>query len=159
MSAIPETILDDAIRLNETVIRPYPNSDKVYVGGSRADLRVPMRQIHQADTRTHAGGEPNPAITVYDTSGPYTDPAVDIDLRRGLPAIRAPWIEARADTEVLSAPSSEYGRRRAGDAALAPLRFAHIRPLRRARPGRNVSQMHYARRCIITPDMEFVAIG
>ncbi|MBK9132145.1 MAG: phosphomethylpyrimidine synthase ThiC [Gammaproteobacteria bacterium] len=158
MSAIPETILDDAIRLNETVIRPYPNSEKVYVSGSRADLRVPMRRIRQAETRTQAGGEPNPAITVYDTSGPYTDPAVGIDLRLGLVAIRAPWIEARADTELLSAPTSEYGRLRAGDGALAPLRFAHIRPPRRARAGRNVTQMHYARRGIITPEMEFVAI-
>jgi phosphomethylpyrimidine synthase len=158
MSAIPETIIDDAIRLNETVVRPYPNSDKIYVAGSRADLRVPMRAIRQADTRTHTGGEPNPAITVYDTSGPYTDAAVEIDLRHGLPAIRAPWFEARADTEVLAAPSSEYGRLRAGDAALAALRFAHLRPARRARPGRNVTQMHYARRGIVTPEMEFVAI-
>ncbi|MCC6302061.1 MAG: phosphomethylpyrimidine synthase ThiC [Gammaproteobacteria bacterium] len=158
MSAIPETILDDAVRLNETVIRPYPNSEKIYVSGSRDDLRVPMRRIRQAETRTHAGGEPNPAITVYDTSGPYTDPAVEIDLRQGLPAIRAPWIEARADTEQLAAPSSAYGRTRAGDATLAPLRFAHIRPARRARAGRNVSQMHYARRGIVTPEMEFVAI-
>ncbi|MCC6208712.1 MAG: phosphomethylpyrimidine synthase ThiC, partial [Gammaproteobacteria bacterium] len=158
MSAIPETILDDAIRLNETVIQPYPNSEKVYVTGSRADLRVPMRRIRQAETRTHTGGEPNPAISVYDTSGPYTDPAAGIDLRQGLAAIRAPWIEARADTEILSAPTSEYGRMRAGDIALAPLRFAHIRPPRRARGGRNVTQMHYARRGIITPEMEFVAI-
>ncbi|MGE0373698.1 MAG: phosphomethylpyrimidine synthase ThiC, partial [Gammaproteobacteria bacterium] len=158
MSAIPQSIFDDAIRLNETMVRPYPNSEKVYVPGSRADLRVPMRQIRQAETRTHAASEPNPAITVYDTSGPYTDPAVEIDLRRGLPAIRTPWIEVRADTEMLAAPSSEYGRMRAGDAALAPLRFAHIRPARRARAGRNVTQMHYARRGIVTPEMEFVAI-
>ncbi|MBK8162077.1 MAG: phosphomethylpyrimidine synthase ThiC [Gammaproteobacteria bacterium] len=158
MSAIPESIFDDAIRLNETMVRPYPNSEKVHVSGSRADLRVPMRQIRQAETRTHAASEPNPAITVYDTSGPYTDPAVEIDLRRGLPAIRAPWIEVRADTEILAAPTSDYGRMRAGDAALAPLRFAHIRQARRARAGRNVTQMHYARRGIVTPEMEFVSI-
>jgi phosphomethylpyrimidine synthase len=158
MSAIPESIFDDAIRLNETMVRPYPNSEKVHVAGSRADLRVPMRQIRQAETRTHAASEPNPAITVYDTSGPYTDPAVEIDLRRGLPAIRAPWIEVRADTEMLAAPTSDYGRMRAGDAALDPLRFAHIRQARRARAGRNVTQMHYARRGIVTPEMEFVAI-
>jgi phosphomethylpyrimidine synthase len=158
MSAIPETILDDAIRLNETVIQPYPNSDKTHVVGSRPDLRVPMRRIRQADTRTQTGGEPNPAITVYDTSGPYTDPAIDIDLRHGLPAIRTPWIEARADTEALAAPSSDYGRVRAADPALAPLRFTHLRPARRARPGHNVSQMHYARRGVVTPEMEFVAI-
>jgi phosphomethylpyrimidine synthase len=158
MSAIPETILDDAIRLNEMVVRPYPNSDKIYVAGSRADLRVPMRQIHQADMRTRAGAEPNCAITVYDTSGPYTDPAVKIDLRQGLSAIRTPWIESRADTELLAAPTSAYGRLRAGDTALAGLRFAQRRPARRARSGRNVTQMHYARRGIVTPEMEFVAI-
>ncbi|MCX7673619.1 MAG: phosphomethylpyrimidine synthase ThiC [Thiobacillaceae bacterium] len=138
---------------------PLPNSRKIYVQGSRPDLRVPMREIRQTDTPTHLGGEKNPPVYVYDTSGPYTDPAVEIDIRRGLPPLRERWIEERGDTERLPDYSSAYGRERARAAELAALRFPGLkRQPRRARAGCNVTQMHYARRGIITPEMEFVAI-
>ncbi len=140
---------------------PFPNSRKVYVTGSRDDVRVPMREIQQSITRVGRNSdveEVNPPLYVYDTSGPYTDPAVEIDVRQGITAPRTPWIEARADSETLPEVSSEYGRRRAGDPALHGLRFARTRPVRRAMPGRRVTQMHYARRGEITPEMEYIAI-
>jgi len=158
MSAIPEDFLRRTAQVGAAAVRPFPNSRKIYVTGSRPDIRVPMREIRQADTPTSFGGEPNPPIYVYDTSGPYTDPAVQIDLRKGLPDVRGKWIEERGDTELLDGPSSEYGRQRAADPQLAHLRFEHIRPPRRAKAGMNVTQMHYARRGIITPEMEYVAI-
>jgi len=158
MSAIPEEFIEKTARLSEEVTRPYPGSRKVYVQGSRADLRVGMREIQQADTPASFGAEKNPPITVYDTSGPYTDPTAKIDLLKGLPDVRGAWIDERADTEWLGGPSSEFGRVRAADAALARLRFEHIRRPRRARAGANVTQMHYARKGIITPEMEYVAI-
>ena len=148
-----------AAQVDEAAIQPLPNSRKIYITGSRPDIRVPMREIRQADTPTQFGGERNPPIFVYDCSGPYTDPAVQIDIRQGLPALRETWIEERGDTERLADLSSHYGRTRAGDAALAALRFPGLaRQPRRARPGRTVTQMHYARQGIITPEMEFVAI-
>jgi phosphomethylpyrimidine synthase len=158
MSAIPQDFINKALHLSEEATRPFPNSSKLYVQGSRPDIRVPMRQIKQADTPASFGAEPNPPVTVYDTSGPYSDPAVKIDLLAGLPEVRTAWIDDRGDTEQLKGPTSEFGRRRQADPELAPLRFAHIRRPRRARPGSNVSQMHYARRGIITPEMEYVAI-
>ena len=109
-------------QVDEAAIAPLPNSRKIYVEGSRADLRVPMREIRQADTPTAMGGEQNPPIFVYDCSGPYTDPAARIDIRSGLPALRQAWIEERGDTEVLPGLSSEYGRVRAADARLDELR-------------------------------------
>jgi phosphomethylpyrimidine synthase len=144
--------------VDAAAIAPLPNSRKIYVQGSRPDIQVPMRQIAQSDTEASFGGEPNPPIYVYDTSGPYTDPAVAIDIRSGLPCPRAPWIAERADTEQLDGPSSAYGQARLGDPALAALRFNLQRTPRRALPGMNVSQMHYARRGIVTPEMEYVAI-
>ena len=138
--------------------QPLPNSRKIYVSGSRADVRVPMREISLADTRTDKGVESNPPVLVYDTSGPYTDPAVTIDLRAGLADVRTPWLVERGDTEVLPGLSSAFGRERLADPALEHMRFAHIRTPRRARAGHNVTQMHYARKGIITPEMEFVAI-
>jgi phosphomethylpyrimidine synthase len=158
MSAIPEDFINKATRLSDEVTRPFPNSEKRYVPGSRPDIRVPMRQIRQSDTPASFGAERNPPVTVYDTSGPYTDPAASIDLLAGLPEVRTSWIEERADTEKLAGPSSEFGLRRQADPELAALRFAHIRKPRRARAGCNVTQMHYARRGIITPEMEYVAI-
>jgi len=158
MSAIPEEFIQKTTRLSEEVTRPYPGSRKIYVQGSRADLRVGMREIQQADTPASFGAENNPPITVYDTSGPYTDPSAKIDLLQGLPDVRGAWIDERNDSEWLDGPSSEFGRARAGDAALAKLRFEHIRRPRRARAGANVTQMHYARKGIITPEMEYVAI-
>ena len=133
---------------------PFPASRKIYAEGSDPSIRVPMREVALAPT----GGEPNPPVVLYDTSGPYTDPEAEIDVRRGLPALRRGWIEARGDVEELAEVSSLYGRERAADARLAGVRFAgRHRPLR-ARPGRRVTQMHYARRGEVTPEMEFVAI-
>jgi phosphomethylpyrimidine synthase len=158
MSAIPEEFISRTARLSDDVRRPFPGSRKIHVQGSRPDIRVPMRQVEQTDTPASFGSEPNPPITIYDTSGPYTDPAATIDLMRGLPALRAVWIAERGDTEQLPGPSSEFGRDRQSSPELASLRFEHIRPPRRARSGANVTQMHYARRGIITPEMEFIAI-
>jgi phosphomethylpyrimidine synthase len=158
MSAIPDQIQNDAPRLNADVTRPYPASRKVYVSGSRSDIRVPMREIFLSDTRTPAGFERNDPLAVYDTSGPYTDPDAHIDLRAGLPDIRGPWIADRGDSEILPGFTSDYGRRRLEDARLDHLRFGEMRRPRRALAGRNVTQMHYARRGIVTPEMEFVAL-
>ncbi len=138
--------------------QPFPNSRKIYVQGSRPDIRVPMREISLADTQTDKGVEPNAPVLVYDTSGPYTDPSVQIDLRAGLADVRGAWIDARGDTEVLPSLSSEFGSARLSNPALDHMRFAHVRTPRRALAGRNVSQMHYARKGIITPEMEYIAI-
>jgi phosphomethylpyrimidine synthase len=158
MSAIPEDFIKKTASLSEEVTRPFLKSKKIYVQGSRPDIRVPMREIEQDPTAASFGAEENPPITVYDTSGPYTDPEQKIDLMQGMPDLRSKWIEERDDTEQLSGPSSEYGQIRQGDPELAQLRFEHIHAPRRARPGKNVTQMHYARQGIITPEMEFVAI-
>ena len=148
----PSMVVDTA------AIQPLPNSRKIHVAGKWPDIRVPMREISQSDTPTQFGGEANPPITVYDTSGPYTDPAARIDIQSGLAPLRAGWIAERGDCEQLAGLSSEYGRAREADPKLAELRFNLTRQPRRALPGRNVSQMHYARRGIVTPEMEFVAI-
>jgi phosphomethylpyrimidine synthase len=145
-------------QVDEAAIKPLPNSRKIYVQGSRPDIRVPMREIAQTDTHTSSGGEKNPPIWVYDTSGPYTDPTVKIDIRSGLPALREQWIVERNDTEIMSGLSSSYGQARLHDPKLADMRFNLQRQPRRAKPGTNVSQMHYARRGIITPEMEYIAI-
>src|SRR5438477_4141255 len=144
--------------VDAAAVAPLPNSRKMHVEGSRPDLRVPMREIAQSDTPASFGAEKNPPLVVYDTSGPYTDPAATIDIRKGLPALRAPWIAERADTVELEGPSSAYGRARLADAELAGLRFDLHRKPRRAKPAANVTQMHYARRGIVTPEMEFIAI-
>lgn len=158
MSAIPEEFIKNTARLSEEVTRPFSNSKKIYVQGSRDDIRVGMREIHQADTSDSLGFEVNPPITVYDTSGPFSDPDIEIDLMKGLPDIRANWIAERNDTEQLGGPTSEFGQQRQDDTELANLRFEHIRKPRRALQGKNVSQMYYARQGIITPEMEYVAI-
>ncbi len=159
MSARPEVFLSKTAAVDQAAIQPFPNSRKIYVQGSRADIRVPMREVSVTDTRLNAGVEKNAPVTVYDTSGPYTDPAVNIDLRQGLADVRGRWIVERGDTELLRELSSEYGRRRAADTGLDSLRFEHHRRQpRRAKAGMNVSQMHYAKRGIITPEMEYVAI-
>ncbi|UXU88986.1 phosphomethylpyrimidine synthase ThiC [Burkholderia sp. S-53] len=158
MNANPKFLSADA-HVDAAAVAPLPNSRKVYVTGSQPDIRVPMREITQADTPTGFGGEKNPPIYVYDTSGPYTDPEATIDIRAGLPALRQRWIEARGDTEVLSGLSSRYGLERAADPATADLRFPGLhRNPRRAQAGKNVTQMHYARQGIITPEMEYIAI-
>ena len=138
--------------------RILPASRKVYVQGSRADIQVPFREISLTDTPTALGGEPNPSILVYDTSGVYTDPTVSIDLNKGLPSVRGAWIDERGDTEVLNQLSSEFGHQRLNDIRTETIRFAHITKPRRAKAGRNVTQMHYARAGIITPEMEYIAI-
>ncbi|MDA1107736.1 MAG: phosphomethylpyrimidine synthase ThiC [Proteobacteria bacterium] len=158
MSALPENFLSKTVAVDEAVTRPFPNSRKIYVPGSRPDIRVPMREVSLSDTPSSFGAEQNAPLPVYDTSGPYTDPAAEIDLRKGLPPLREAWIEERGDTEKLGATSSAYGRERAADARLVHLRFAHIRAPRRAKMGGNVTQMHYARQGIITPEMEYIAL-
>jgi phosphomethylpyrimidine synthase len=158
MSAIPEDFIQRTTRLSSEITQPFPNSKKIYIKGSRDDMRVGMREIECADTPTSRGVEKNPSITVYDTSGPFTDPDIDIDLLKGIPDVRSRWIEERGDTELLQGASSVFGQQRQNDADLAHLRFEHIRKPRRAKQGKNVSQMHYARQGIITPEMEFIAI-
>jgi phosphomethylpyrimidine synthase len=150
--------LSSSATVDAAAIHPLPNSRKVYVAGSRPDLRVPMREIRQSDTPASFGHEPNPPLWVYDTSGPYTDPEARIDIRSGLAALRAGWIGERGDTVELAGPSSQYGIERLHDPRLAELRFHLQRKPRRAAAGRNVTQMHYARQGIVTPEMEFVAI-
>jgi phosphomethylpyrimidine synthase len=157
MNANP-TFLRQTARVDEAAVQPFANSRKVYVQGSRPDIRVPMREISLSDTPASMGAEKNPPVYVYDTSGAYTDPAVRIDIRQGLPAIRAPWIDTRGDTENLPGLTSAYGQKRLDDPSLAEMRFNLHRTPRRAKAGMNVSQMHYARKGIITAEMEFVAI-
>ena len=158
MSAIPQDFIHKTAQVSDAVTQPFTSSEKIYIEGSRPDIQVPMREITLTSTQTDNGVEENPPITVYDTSGPYSDPEVETDLLQGLPDVRGNWIEERGDTEVLNQPTSEFGRQRESDPALANLRFEHRRQPRRAVTGNNVTQMHYARRGIITPEMEYVAI-
>jgi phosphomethylpyrimidine synthase len=153
----PEFLATTA-HVDEAAIKPLPNSRKIYVEGSRPDIQVPMREITQDDTSASMGAEVNPPIYVYDCSGPYTDPTVKIDIRSGLAALRETWIAERDDTEELSALSSTYGQQRLEDPELAEMRFNLRRAPRKAKQGKNVSQMHYARQGIITPEMEYIAI-
>ncbi|HKY60253.1 MAG TPA: phosphomethylpyrimidine synthase ThiC [Gemmatimonadota bacterium] len=156
-SKIRPVSADDARKWRVTV-GPFPASRKVYVEGSRPDLRAPLRAIDLEPTSSGDRMEPNRSLYVYDTSGPYTDPQATIDVRRGLAPIRDRWIQERRDTETLDGPSSEYRRRRIADESLSALRFPSARAPRRAVSGRRVTQMHYARRGEITPEMEFVAL-
>ena len=158
MNAIPKDFITKTAALSAEITQPFPNSKKVYIEGTRPDIRVGYREITLTETETTFKAEPNPPIPVYDTSGPFTDPDIEIDLMKGIPAIRSPWIEERNDTELLDGPSSEYGQERQADPELAHLRFEHIRTPRKAKAGKNVSQMHYARQGIITPEMEYIAI-
>ena len=152
------------LQLENRVTRdPLPGSRKIYLEGSLPGVRVPMREVRQSPTRRSGpGGETildeNPPVVLYDTSGPFTDPDVTIELRRGLAPLREAWIRARGDVDAAGGPSSAFVRAREHDAHLAGLRFERTRPVLRAKPGRCVTQMHYARRGEITPEMEFVAI-
>ncbi|MBI3098546.1 MAG: phosphomethylpyrimidine synthase ThiC [Planctomycetes bacterium] len=149
------------VRLDSVTRGALPASRKVYVPGRlHPFVRVPMREIAQTPGRSADGREsiPNPPVTVYDTSGPYTDPAAIVDLRRGVGPIRAEWIHRRGDAAELSEVSSDYGRARLRDPGLDGVRFPNLRRPLRAKPGRRVTQMHYARKGIVTPEMEFVAI-
>jgi phosphomethylpyrimidine synthase len=158
MNALPTALLREAAELSETVTRPISGSAKIHVRGSRDDIQVPMRAIALDDTPSTFGSEKNAPFVVYDTSGPYTDPHYSVDLAAGLPALRATWIEARGDSEKLADFTSPFTRRHAAAPSLADVRFPSLPKPRRATSGANVSQMHYARRGIVTPEMEFVAI-
>ncbi len=164
MNTSIDKILSQSAQVDEASVQPFTGSQKIYVQGSRADIRVPMREITLAPTPiemrgpTDFGGEKNPPVRVYDTSGPYTDPEAKIDLRTGLADIRSVWIEERNDTEILEDSSSTFTNERLGDESLAHLRFNLTRKPRRAKAGMNVSQMHYAKKGIITPEMEYIAI-
>jgi phosphomethylpyrimidine synthase len=157
MNASEKFIAKDA-HVDAAAVTPLPNSRKVHVEGTRTDIRVAMREITQSDTPAGMGAEKNPPIYVYDTSGPYSDPQANIDIRQGLPALRAEWIDERGDSETLAGLTSSYGQERAADPALAAMRFDLKHRPRRAKAGANVSQMHYARRGIVTPEMEYIAI-
>ncbi|OIQ80600.1 phosphomethylpyrimidine synthase [mine drainage metagenome] len=152
----------DPERLSSRITRtPFPASRKVYLDGPDG-VRVPWREIELSDTLVEdAPGvvrkQPNAPLRVYDCSGPYTDPAATIDVRAGLPALRAAWIAARGDSEQLAGPSSAFGLARQSDPATAALRFAAPPAPRRAKPGANVTQLHLARRGVVTPEMEYIA--
>ena len=158
MNALLSDLIRETSALSDSVTRPIPGSRKIHVAGSRADLRVPMREVAQSDTPLAFGAEKNPALALYDTSGPYTDPEARVDLTAGLEPLRARWIGQRGDCASLSGLSSEFGRRRASDPKLDAVRFPRARNPLRAIAGANVTQMHYARRGIVTPEMEFIAI-
>jgi phosphomethylpyrimidine synthase len=150
--------ISETAEIDPATTKSFANSRKVYVQGSSADIQVPFREISLSDTPSAFGAEKNPPVMVYDTSGLYTDPNYQIDIRNGLPALRTGWIEGRNDTEQLDGPSSEFGVIRKNDPELAEMRFNLLRKPRRAKAGMNVSQMHYARNGIITPEMEYIAI-
>ena len=158
MNAQLNPLQQQAQTLSESVTAPIPGSRKIHVEGSRPDIRVPMREIALSPTPKLFGEDINHPFCVYDTSGPYTDAAVAIDLLAGLAPVRAAWIAERGDSEILAGLSSEFGRTRERDTTLDGVRFGNRPPPRRALAGGNVSQMHYARRGIITPEMEYIAI-
>jgi len=153
-----EEIFKRASDLSASAREPFPASTKIYVEGKMKGVRVAMREIALTDTHTEKGIENNSPIRVYDTSGPYTDPSIEIDINKGLPPLRAKWIEARKDSEQLESISSAYGLKRLNDKKLDAIRFPNLKNPRRALAGKNVSQMHYAKQGIITPEMEYVAI-
>jgi phosphomethylpyrimidine synthase len=162
-TTLKNTNLSESAQVDSGSVQPFTRSRKIYVQGSRPDIRVPMREISLDVTPmgfsgVGSSGEINAPVCVYDTSGPYTDPNVIIDVRKGLADVRSPWIESRADTERLPGLTSNFGQERLADAELTKLRFAHVRNPRRAKAGANVSQMHYARQGIITAEMEYVAL-
>jgi phosphomethylpyrimidine synthase len=155
----PESATPEAETTFEKCLKPFPASDKVYVTGSRPDLRVPLRTVNLHATRDFDGTlTANEPVRLYDTSGPYTDPQVHIDLARGLAPLRLAWIRERGDVEELPGATSLYRKLRERDPQLEAIRFHADRKPLRAAPGRNVSQMHYARQGTITPEMEFIAI-
>ncbi len=157
----------DTTQITRGITRtPFAGSSKIYLTGSRPDIRVPFREVALTDTlvksddptQTQPSRVPNPPLRLPDASGVYTDPAVEIDITRGLQPLRSGWITERQDTEALPGLSSAYGQQRLTDTHLGPLRMVQPPTPRRAKAGANVSQMHYARRGLITPEMEFVAI-
>jgi len=153
-----DQFLNETASLDPEALKSFAKSKKVYITGSRPDLKVPFREISLSDTASSFGAEKNPPVMVYDTSGPYTDPDYQIDIRNGLPSLRSQWIEERDDTEFLDGPTSIFGHERKTNPELAKMRFNLLRQPRRAKTGKNVSQMHYARQGIVTPEMEYIAI-
>ncbi len=153
-----DQFLNETASLDPEALKSFAKSKKVYITGSRPDLKVPFREISLSDTASSFGAEKNPPVMVYDTSGPYTDPDYQIDIRNGLPSLRSQWIEERDDTEFLEGPTSIFGHERKTNPELAKMRFNLLRQPRRAKTGKNVSQMHYARQGIVTPEMEYIAI-
>lgn len=145
-------------QLSQSVLTALPGSKKIYVTGSKPSIRVPMREIKVSPTQTLGGYEINSAVTVYDTSGPFTDPDYTVDIKSGLKPVRQDWVLERGDTDELPNKSSYYANQRAADSNLNSLRFKHLHKPRRSKAGQNVSQMHYARKGIITDEMEYVAI-
>ncbi len=158
MNARASSVLGAAEALSNAVTAPIPGSRKIYVQGSRPDLRVPMREVATGDAAVAPGAGQNAAIALYDTSGPYTDPEVSISLTQGLAPLRSTWIDERTDSVLLRDFTSKTTREHNADASLVHVRFPKLPLPRRAISGRNVTQMHYARRGIVTPEMEFVAI-
>jgi len=158
MSVIPEDLLSQTTQLSSEALQPFSGSQKIYVNGSRPDVRVPMREVRLSDTLTPHGSEPNQPVIIYDTTGLYSDVGAHIDLQKGLPSVRETWIAERQDTEQLSEQSSAFGRQRLQNNDLNFLRFPNLRKPLRAKSGHNVTQLHYARKGIITPEMEFIAI-
>ena len=152
----------DTTPSNNIITRdPFPASKKVYVKGKMHDIKVAMREIILEDSPVvfaNGKGAENSAITVYDTSGPYTDPNIKIDVRKGIPKVREKWIQQRGDVEQLAEITSEYGKERLSDKSIDELRFEHLEKPLRAKSGSNVTQLHYARKGIITPEMEYIAI-
>ena len=144
--------------LNDEALESFENSKKVFIEGTTPDIQVPFREITISDTPSEFGAEKNAPVLTYDTSGPYTDPKSKIDIKNGLSPLRSKWIEDRMDTEQLDGPSSIYGEKRKTDPALENMRFNLKRNPKKALKGKNVSQMHYAKKGIITPEMEFIAI-
>lgn len=153
-----DQFLNETATLDPKALKSFAKSKKVYVAGSRPDLKVPFREISLSDTPSTFGAEKNPPVMVYDTSGPYTDPDYQIDIRNGLPPLRSQWIDERNDTEFLDGPTSVFGHERKTNPELTKMRFNLLRQPRRAKTGKNVSQMYYARQGIITPEMEYIAI-
>jgi phosphomethylpyrimidine synthase len=143
--------------IDPNALHSFKNSKKIYVEGNN-DIKVPFREISLSDTASQFGAEKNNPVVVYDTSGPYTDPAYQIDIRNGLPALRSQWILDRGDVEELDGPTSDFGKERQSDPELEKMRFNLKRKPLKAKPGQNVSQMHYAKKGIITPEMEYIAI-
>ncbi|MCV6624424.1 MAG: phosphomethylpyrimidine synthase ThiC [Cellvibrionaceae bacterium] len=151
--------LSESASVDKLSTTPLPNSKKIYIRGSREGIRVAMREVSQSPTHQQDGRlEENPAVRVYDTSGPYTDPNIEIDVRKGLAPIRHDWINERDDCEELAGFSSDYTQHRAQHIGLEALRFHTTRKPLRAKAGKNVSQLHYAKQGIITPEMEYIAI-
>ncbi|MCL9777382.1 phosphomethylpyrimidine synthase ThiC [Vibrio methylphosphonaticus] len=163
MSTRKQTRLEAKQFIDTLSVTPYPNSEKTYIQGSREDIQVPMRTIHLADSlvggsKSNPVFEKNDAINVYDTSGVYTDPNYTIDLYSGLPKLREQWIDERSDTEVLSGVTSDFAQERLNDETLNDLRYGQLPRIRRAKDGECVTQLHYARQGVITPEMEYIAI-